>query len=59
LQEKELEEFDEEIYMEQKKVKKRDDMVNPAWVETETFSGGELIRMNVEEENFWKGFVEK
>ncbi|XP_048727151.2 uncharacterized protein LOC125645600 isoform X7 [Ostrea edulis] len=59
-EEKELEEFDEEMYLEQQTTKKkRDDLVNPAWVETETFSGGELIRMNQEEENFWEGFVTK
>lgn len=48
------------MYLEQQTTKKkRDDLVNPAWVETETFSGGELIRMNQEEENFWEGFVTK
>ncbi|XP_065940998.1 chitin synthase chs-2 isoform X2 [Magallana gigas] len=59
-EEKELEEFDEETYMEQKvEKKKRDDLVNPAWVEDETFSGGELMQMNIEERNFWEGFVNK
>lgn len=58
--EKELEEFDEETYMEQKEEKKkRDDLVNPAWVEDKTFSGGELMQMNNEERNFWEGFVNK
>lgn len=46
--------------MEQKtEKKKRNDLVNPAWVETDAFSGGELMQMNIEERNFWEGFVNK
>ena len=54
-----MEDFDEELYMEEKKKKKRNDLVNPAWVETDTFRGGELIQMNQEEKKFWDGFVDK
>ena len=54
-----MEEFDEELYMEEKKKKKRNDLVNPAWVETDAFRGGELIQMNQEEKKFWDGFVDK
>lgn len=39
--------------------KKRDDLINPAWVEVEMFRGGELMQMKQEEDDFWKGFVEK
>ena len=56
--EKEIKAFDEQLYMEGKK-KKRNDLINPAWVETDTFRGGELVQMNQEEKKFWDGFVDK
>lgn len=33
------------------------DLVNPAWVKEEMFSGGELMQMIPEERDFWEGFV--
>lgn len=33
------------------------DLVNPAWVKEEMFSGGEVMQMNTQENDFWEKFV--
>ena len=48
---------EEKIY--DKVKQKRDDMRNPAWIETPELGKGEVFPMLEEETKFWKGFISK
>lgn len=50
---------EEDEYLYQKEKKKRNDLVNPKWLEIKEFQPGTVVRMNDEENTFWENFIEK
>lgn len=50
---------EEDEYLYQKEKKKRNDLVNPKWLEDKDFQQGTVVRMNDEENIFWEKFIEK
>ena len=50
---------EEDEYLYQKKMKKRNDLVNPKWLEIEEFHPGTVVQMNDEENTFWENFIKK
>lgn len=55
-----IEEGDTEEEAEQNKLKKkRNDLVNPKWIEVKELGDGEVIQMNNEELDFWTGFIDR
>jgi chitin synthase len=50
---------EEDEYLYQKEKKKRNDLVNPKWLEIEEFHPGTVVQMNNEESTFWENFIKK
>jgi chitin synthase len=50
---------EEDEYLYQKEKKKRNDLVNPKWLEIEEFHPGTVVQMNNEENTFWENFIKK